>query len=401
MHDEGTGTGCGPLDGIKVLDLSIAATGPYAATMMADQGAEVVKVERLGIGDIARYVGVQIDGISALFQLCNRGKRSIAVDLGVDAGRDVVRALAADCDVVIQNWRPGVAERLGVGYEDLRRDDLVYVSISGFGDLGPKADRAAYDTVIQAQAGMAHAQADPATGEPTFVRQVIADKVTALTAAQAVTAALLARERGHGGQHLRLSMLEAVVAFLWVDAAGNEVLRDGDGSQPGSFSAGAQPIAFEDGWGMVTPTSDADFFGMCRAFGVDGHDDPRLASPTLRQQNGALTREIVARCWAAAAAMTVAEASARLEAERVPYGILVSPADLAHDPQALALELLVDSDHPVAGAIRQPRHPTRFEATPARVGGPSPSLGQHTDELLAEAGLADRIADLRAAGVVG
>ena len=401
VGDDGQGTGRGPLAGIKVMDLAIAATGPYAATMLADQGAEVIKVERLGIGDIARYVGVQIDGISALFQLCNRGKRSIAVDLSADAGRDVVRALAADCDVVIQNWRPGVADRLGVGYEDLRRDDLVYVSISGFGDIGPKADRGAYDTVIQAQAGMGHAQADPATGEPAFVRQVIADKVTALTAAQAITAALLARERGHGGQHLRLSMLEAVVAFLWVDAAGNEVLRDGDGSQPGSFSAAAQPIPFEDGWGMVTPTSDADFFGMCRAFGVDGHDDPRLASPTLRQQNQELTREIVGRCWSAAAALTVAEASDRLEAERVPYGILVSPADLADDPQAVALDLLVDSHHPVAGAIRQPRHPTRFEGTPAGVGGPSPSLGQHTDELLAEAGWADRIVELRAAGVVG
>ncbi len=183
VGDDGQGTGRGPLAGIKVMDLAIAATGPYAATMLADQGAEVIKVERLGIGDIARYVGVQIDGISALFQLCNSGKRSIAVDLSADAGRDVVRALAADCDVVIQNWRPGVADRLGVGYEDLRRDDLVYVSISGFGDIGPKADRAAYDTVIQAQAGMGHAQADPATGEPAFVRQVIADKVTALTTA--------------------------------------------------------------------------------------------------------------------------------------------------------------------------------------------------------------------------
>jgi crotonobetainyl-CoA:carnitine CoA-transferase CaiB-like acyl-CoA transferase len=152
---------------------------------------------------------------------------------------------------------------------------------------------------------------------------------------------------------------------------------------------------------MVTPTSDADFFGMCRAFGVDGHDDPRLASPTLRQQHQELTREIVGRCWSAAAGLTVAEASDRLEAERVPYGILVSPADLAHDPQAVALDLLVDSHHPVAGAIRQPRHPTRFEGTPAGVGGPSPSLGQHTDELLAEAGLADRIVELRAAGVVG
>ena len=161
--------------GVKVMDLATAATGPYAAAILADQGAEVIKVERIGIGDIARYVGIQVDGISALFQLCNRGKRSIAVDLSGEPGRDVVRALAAECDVVIQNWRPGVADRLGIGYDDLRRDDLVYVSISGFGHEGPKADRPAYDTVMQAQAGVAIAQADPVTGEPAFVRQVIAD----------------------------------------------------------------------------------------------------------------------------------------------------------------------------------------------------------------------------------
>ncbi len=393
-------TSGGPLAGVRVLDLATAATGPYAATMLGDQGAEVIKVERLGIGDIARYVGIQIDGISALFQLCNRGKRSIAVDLSSEEGRDVVRALAARCDVVVQNWRPGVAERLGVGWDDLRRDDLVYVSISGFGHLGPKAGRPAYDTVIQAQAGVAVAQADPATGKPAFVRQVIADKVTALTAAQAICAALLARERGRGGQHLRISMLEAVVAFLWVDAAGNEVLRDGDGSQPGSFAQGAEPIAFQDGWGMVTPTADKDFFGMCAAFGVDA-DDERLATTTSRQQHGALTAEVVGRCWSNAASMTVAEASARLEAEGVPYGILCGPAELAEDPQAQAMGLFVDSQHPVVGHVREPRHPIRFEGTPEGHGGPSPRLGQHTDELLAEAGLGDRTEALRAAGVVG
>jgi crotonobetainyl-CoA:carnitine CoA-transferase CaiB-like acyl-CoA transferase len=253
--------------------------------------------------------------------------------------------------------------------------------------------------VIQAQAGVAVAQADPITGKPAFVRQVIADKVTALTAAQAICAALLARERGRGGQHLRISMLEAVVAFLWVDAAGNDVLRDGDGSQPGSFAQAAEPIAFQDGWGMVTPTADKDFFGMCAAFGVEV-DDERLATTTSRQQHAELTRDVVGRCWSAAAGLTVAEASERLEAEGVPYGILCGPADLAEDPQAEALGLFVDSTHPVAGHIREPRHPIRFEGTPEGHGGPSPSLGQHTDELLTEAGLAPRIAALRNAGVV-
>jgi crotonobetainyl-CoA:carnitine CoA-transferase CaiB-like acyl-CoA transferase len=391
----------GPLRGIRVLDLSIAATGPYATALMADQGAEVIKVERPGVGDIARYIGVQIDGISALSQVCNRGKRSIALDLALDEGRDIARRLAATCDVVVQNWRPGTADKLGVGYEDLRRDDLVYVSVSAFGDEGPYAERGAYDTVIQAQAGVADAQADPGTGEPEFVRQVIGDKVTALTVSQAITAALFARERGDGGQHVKLSMLDAVVSFLWIDAAGNEVLRDGDGSQPRSFSSLAVPIRFADGYGMVTPTSDHDFVGMCRAFGVEGYDDPRVATATLRQQNMDLMAELIGTCYARAEEMTTAEAVERMDAERLPYGLVQTPAGLAEDPQAQAIGLLVDDVHPVAGRIRQPRHPILFDATPAVLGGPSPTIGQHTDAVLAELGLDPaEVTALHASGAV-
>lgn len=388
------------MQGIRVLDLSTAATGPYAATLLADQGATVVKLERPGIGDIARWIGVQIDGISALFLVCNRGKRSIAVDLTGEEGRDIARRLAAESDVVIQNWRPGVADRLGIGYEDLRRDDLVYVSISGFGDDGPYASKSAYDTVIQAYGGVATNEADPETGTPRFTRQVLADKVTALTASQAITAALFARERGRGGQHVRLSMVDAVVSFLWVDAAGNEVLRDGDGSQPGSFAAGIRPLRFLDGWGVTTPTSDHDFIGMCRALGVAGYNDPQLATPTLRQKNRELMRDIIERCYTAATTLTTDEAMARMEAERIPCGIVRSLADLGDDPHAEAMGLFVDDVHPVVGRIRQPRHPAQFGGTPAALASHAPALGADTDAILAEIGLADRVADLRAAGVV-
>jgi crotonobetainyl-CoA:carnitine CoA-transferase CaiB-like acyl-CoA transferase len=393
--------GQGPLQGIKVLDLSIAATGPYACVMLADQGADVVKVERPGIGDIGRWIGVQVDGISALHQMCNRGKRAIAIALDLAEGREIVRRLAAHSDVVVQNWRPGVAERLGVGYDDLRRDDLVYVSISGFGDVGPYAHKGAYDTVIQAYGGVGASQADPADGEPAFVRQVMADKVTALTAAQAITAALLARERGHGGQHVKLSMLDAVISFMWIDAAGNEVLRDGDGSQPASFAAGSRPFRFLDGWGICTPTADADFFGMCRAFGVEGWDDPRIASPTLRQKNRAVTRTLYEQCFGVAETLTTDEAMARLEAERVPCGVVRSPAELADDPHVRAVGMLVDGVHPVAGRIRQPRPASQFGATPSSMGGPAPTLGQHTDNVLAELGYpVDEIVRLRAESIV-
>ncbi len=195
-------------------------------------------------------------------------------------------------------------------------------------------------------------------------------------------------------------MLDAVVSFLWVDGAGNDTLLDGDGSQPASFSAGARPFRFTDGWAVATPTANSDFFGMCTAFGVDGWDDPRVASPSLRQQNPDVSRALTERCHEAAAAMTTAEGMARMEAERVPCGIVYDPTQLADDPHARAIGLLVDDVHPIAGRIRQPRHPALFDETPATVGGPAPAIGADTDAVLAELGFGDRTADLRAAGVV-
>lgn len=392
----------GPLAGIRILDLSIALTGPYASVLLGDQGAEVIKVERPGIGDLARWVGVSVNGVSALYQACNRGKRCIAVDISTAEGQDIVRRLAAECDVFIQNSRPGAMPRAGLAWDDLSagRDDLVYLSLSGFGPVGPYADHGAYDTVIQAYAGLATNQADPAVGEPVFIRQTAADKITAMYAVQAITAALLARERGQGGQHIELSMTDSVVSFLWADCGGNELLLDADGSMSSSFVQGSKPLRFLDGWGIATPTSDADFHGMCEALGVGGHEDPRVATIGERRNHPELTGQIMHRCHEAANAMTVAEASALMQERKVPFGLVVSQADLPDDPHARAIGLFEESEHPVAGRLRQPRHPARFAGTPATVGGPSPSLGQHTDEILGEIGLGGRSDELRAAGII-
>ena len=392
----------GPMEGIKVLDLSIALTGPYAAALLADQGADVIKVERPGIGDIGRWVGVMVNGMSALYLVCNRGKRSIAVDMHTEEGGEIVRKLAADADVFLQNFRPGVMERLGIGYDDIRalNPDIVYCSLSGFGAEGPYRDRSAYDTVIQAYGGFATNQADPDDRIPVFLRQTAADKVTSLYASQAITAALFARERGKGGQHIQLSMTDAVVSFLWADSAANEVLLDSDGSQDSSFVKGFRPFRFEDGWGIVTPTSDADFAGMCRGLGVDGFDDPRVATIGERIKNREVLAPIMDLCYAHAANMTMEEATKRFEAERVPFAMILSPDELTRDPHAAAIGLFEEHDHHIAGKTRLPRHPTRFGGTPAQLRGSSPGLGEHTDDILAELGLGDRAAELRAAGVV-
>jgi len=392
-----------PLAGIKIVDLSIALTGPYAAALLGDQGAEVIKVERPGFGDIGRYVGVSVNGLSALAQMCNRGKRSLALDVHQPAGREILLQLASNADVVVQNFRPGVVERLGVGYDDVRavNDRVVYASLSGFGPTGPYAAKGAYDTVIQAYGGMAANQAG-ADGVPHFLNQTVADKVTALYAAQAITAALFARERTGAGTHVQLAMLDAVVSFLWADAAGNEVLQDANRSQPSSFVSNFRPFHFRDGWGICTPTSDADFAGMCQAFGVDGYDDPRVATIVERSQHRELAGEIMNRCYAAAAEMTTADAIDALEARNVPCGVVLTPTELAADPHAQAIGLFEDSVHPTAGRLRQPRHPTDFGGTRPPIGGPAPMLGQHTDEILRELGVADeRITELRAAGIAG
>jgi crotonobetainyl-CoA:carnitine CoA-transferase CaiB-like acyl-CoA transferase len=387
---------------VKVLDLSIALTGPYAATLLADQGAEVVKVERPGIGDIARWVGVAVNGMSAFYLACNRGKRCIAVDLASDDGRDIVRRLAAEADVVIQNFRPGVIDRLGLGYDAVRElnPDVVYASISGYGSEGPYRDRSAYDTSIQAYAGFAANQADPLGGPPTFLRQSGADKVSALYACQAVTAALFARANGRGGQHLELAMADACVSFLWADAAGNEVLRDADGSMNSSFNAGFRPMRFADGWGIVVPTTDADFAGMCRSLGVAGWDDPRIATVGERRKHRDVLEPVLDMCYAMATNLTMAEAIERFEAERVAFAMILATNEIVDDPHAVAIGMFEEFDHPVVGRTRLPRHPTRFRGTPATLGGPTPALGQHTDEVLTELGLGARIAELRTAGVV-
>jgi crotonobetainyl-CoA:carnitine CoA-transferase CaiB-like acyl-CoA transferase len=206
----------GPLEGFRIVDLTSMISGPVATMMLADQGADVIKVEPLS-GDLVRFMGPNRAGLSAGFISANRSKRSLALDLKTADGMAVIRKLLSTADVLVQNFRPGAIERMGLGEDAVRelKPDIVYVSISGFGESGPYAHKRVYDPVIQALSGLADIQKDGDTGRPKMIRTIIPDKTTAVTAAQAITAALLARERGKGGQHLKISMLDTMVAYLW------------------------------------------------------------------------------------------------------------------------------------------------------------------------------------------
>jgi crotonobetainyl-CoA:carnitine CoA-transferase CaiB-like acyl-CoA transferase len=393
----------GPLDGIRIVDLSVALTGPLAAGMLVDQGADCVKVEQAPTGDVVRWLGSTVAGISAMFQAANRGKRSIVLDLRQADGLAILRDLVADADVLVQNFRPGVAERLGVAYDDIRsiRPDIVYADLTGFGTSGPYSHRRVYDTVIQAQSGLAASQTGLNDDQPKFLKQLVCDKVTAYTACQAITAALFARSRGDGGQHLELSMLDACIAFLFVDAADHEVILDGDHSGPQSVAANNTPLAFDGGFAAVAVPTDKEFHGLARAMGVDS-SDPGLATVRDRAANREKAMAVHRAVRQNATRLTVSEAEALLEANQVPFGIVRAVDEIQNDPQVIANGVFSEFDHPAAGRVRHHRPPTRFHGTPTELREPAaPTLGQHSDEILAETGRSDRIDELRAAGVVG
>ena len=393
----------GPLDGIQVLDLTAMASGPFATAVLGDQGADVIKLEPPGHGDLLREIGTTRGGISAIFATLNRNKRSLVLNLRDPRGRELLGRLVATADVFVQNFRPGVAERMGIGAETLRARNprLVYVSISGFGERGPYAGRRVYDSIMQAYSGVAAHQANPETGTPEFVRNIICDKGTALATAQAITAALLARERGAGGQHLKLSMLHAAIAFLWPDGMQNWTYLGEGGSAPMGARATLPAIRqTADGFITLTAINDREFQRLCRALGrPELVDDARFAEAGIRMRNAAALHDIVNPITRA---LPTAELVKRLEAEDVPHAVINTPEHIHEDLQVIANELLVELDHPSAGRMRQPRPVGDFEATPGELRRPAPGLGEHSDEILAELGLPEaEITALREAGLLG
>ncbi|MCB1843155.1 MAG: CoA transferase [Halioglobus sp.] len=393
----------GPLQGIRVLDIGSMVAAPLAAGVFADQGADVIKVEPPGFGDLMRYVGANRNGVSALFQNVNRGKRSIALDLKSPEGLAILQRMIPEVDVILHNFRPGVAERLGVDYATLAalNPGLIYLTVSGFGHAGPMAGKAAYDNVVQAFAGVALSQTDLTNGEPAQYQQLFADKLTALYACQALTSALLARERGAGGQHIQLAMVDAVASFLWADVSGTAGFKD-DGADPGmQVSKGVPLLKFKNGYAQAAPVSDANFHGWCAAFGVDS-SDPRLATIMDRNANREVVAGVSQQVFARALELDVDETIAQLEAADVPCARAYALEDLPQHAQMQANGLFVETHHPQAGTLVEPRTPANFSATPAACGFPCAALGAHSADILAELGFpAEEIERLRERNIIG
>ena len=378
----------GPLENVRVLDLTTMVAGPVATMMLADQGAEVIKIESPR-GDLMRNFGSVNNGMAATFLSCNRNKRGLALDIKTPDGIAILKKLVATADVFVQNFRPGAVARMGLGEEVVRaiRPDVIYVSISGFGETGPYAHQRVYDPVIQALSGLADIQTDYATGQPRMVRTIVPDKTTAVTAAQAITAALFARERTGVGQHVRIAMLDTMIAYLWPEGI-SSLSFVGKELDPARGQLGLDLIfQTEDGYVTAGALSDAEWSGMCAALDrADLLQDERFETAASRAVHGAERRQIVGaeiRKW------PTREILDRLDREEVPCAPVLTRWQLLDDEQVTANEIIeVHSDRRL-GKVRQPRPAARFDRTPAKIRALAPYLGGDNAAILSEIGYSE------------
>ncbi len=376
----------GPLSGVRVLDATTMLSGPWATMMLADQGADVIKIEAPGKGDHVRSLGNARGGMSAMFLNINRNKRSLAIDLKTPRGVQAIKELAAGADVFVQNFRPGVVDRLGIGEPVLRalNPNLIYVSIAGFGEKGPWSGKPVYDPIIQAVSGLTTVQAGADSERPRLVRTVLPDKVSAIVAAQAISSALFARERSGQGQHVRLSMLDAVLYFLWASDMGAQTYPDIEVRSQDAASFIDLIYETADGYMTVAVMSDREWAGVTRALErPEWLADARFATPAARDRHVnerlEMTQEVLKT-------RTTAAWMALFEANDVPCAPALTRAEVIRHPQVVANEIIIEHAHHAAGILRQTRAPARFEGTPTTIRRGAPLLGEHSIEILRELG---------------
>ena len=375
----------GPLAGIKVADFSAVFSGPICAAMLGDQGADVIKVEAF-TGDMMRRGLPQSNGLGSAFTTMNRNKRSLCLDLQKPQGKEVAQRLIQSSDVVVENFRPGVMDRLGLGYDQFRNTQpkLVYASINGVGAYGPYANRRVYDAVIQAISGFASLKGD---GAPEMVNSLVCDKVTSLTAAEAIVAALFQAERSGQGQRVEVSMLDAALSFLWPDTMNNFTFLEPDVEQVPYLDHSIFLHQTKDGWIATMPVQNVEFLATFRALDQGQlAEDPRFADQTSRARHRTELRELMEFAYRQ---FTTDELAIRFEAEDVPYSLINDRADVINDPQVEAMQALLTYQHPQAGLVRTPRPAAQYSNTPSNIRIHTPSLGEHNHSILSELGYSE------------
>jgi len=381
----------GPLSGVRVLDLTGVVSGPFATMFLADQGADVLKIEPIG-GDITRRSRAAVgktNEFSALFISSNRGKRSLALDIKHDAGREIMARLASQADVLVQNFRPGAMERLGLGPEQLRQRHprLIYVSISGVGDSGPYVKKRVYDPIIQGLSGFCDIQSQPQTNRPQMIRTIVCDKTTAVFTAQAVCAALYAREKTGQGDHIQVAMLDTMIAYLWPEGMMQYTVVGAESTAADPNDRPDLVFRTSDGYLTCGTISDSEWQGFCKATrDPELAKDARFATPSARSVNATAR---INKMQEYIAQHTTAEWLERLDAADVPCAPILRRGEIIHNEQVVARGIIAEFEQPGVGRVRQPKPAARFAFNEAKIGGPAPRVGQHSREVLRELGYSE------------
>ncbi len=390
----------GPCAGFRVLEFGSMVSGPMAAQNLGDLGADVIRIEST-FGDISRWVGPpESGGINGFYAQFNRNKRSLALDLHTSEGVDIVRKLAREADVVLENFRPGVMDRLGIGYEELSRENpgLIFVSVTGFGPDGPYSGQPVYDLVIQGMSGLLPLQAG-AGNKPVMFKSVVADKTAAITAASSALAALLARERNGGrGQHVQVPMVNAYAQFALGDNLTTKTFPDQPEPPPTELDL-YRVWECADGYLVGTVIEEKQYQNLCRCLGrEDLMNDERFLNianrmANLVEMNDMFEAEFRKQPWR--------ELLEQLRAHEVPFGPVYDVEGFINDPQVQHNRTVFEAEHEDTGRMRYTRHPGVYPESPATLRRRPPRLGEHTDEILGGVGFAEAdIAKLREAGVI-
>ena len=391
----------GPLAGFKIIDMTSVISGPLSTMILADQGGEVIKVENPDGGDFTRALSNRRGGFSASFLNNNRSKRSIAVDTKTPEGMEIVKKLLHTADVFIQNMRPGVVERIGLGEEAIRKisPEIIFVSISGFGHEGPYSQRPVYDPLVQALSGLTTIQGGSDEARPKLVRTIVPDKLTGVMAAQAITAALLSSEKTGKGQHIKLSMLDAVVSFLWHSDMGSQTFVGGEFPQEEAQSFIDLIYETSDGYITVAVNTDKQWTNLTTALNrPEWLTDERFLTPALRHKNIndrlSMTQEVLlsksAKEW-----LTI------LDAADVPCAPILRRRDVINHPQIQANDTIGEYKHQQAGMLRQAAPAANFSKTPAIITRGAPMLGEFSKEALIRLGYdEDTIESLISDGII-